>query len=355
MRPLSPSDVLLAQLQTLYGWLQDPSVRHLTKHRREEEQAKGRLPQNVNRNLSAARTKCAQGWGTLLPWERERAVDRLLAAYCRSRASRLGYPDYHKAAEETDKSPYVQVDKLVRAIGVACTRSSSPAALETVQRWAGAFMSAAGLTRVKLERLEPAAQRDLVHEVQVVLAGVKESLHADYPLDDVLLSADDILSRAHDATQPASSRFDKLDNVLYSLIALYHAAPGTEGDVEQLEAARALLSRRMDVGGHPVVLTRRVAEVHFAELSLDQQVAAVQHGRALLFDVCGEYHEQKPLVRASERLDRFFKALQHPELRRRHHPDYSSPPTVAPSWPASIAHGRSDWRISQPRTQQYSL
>ncbi|GAA5836476.1 hypothetical protein JCM9279_000402 [Rhodotorula babjevae] len=355
-RPSNPSEALLGQLQSLYSWVQDPSVRHLTKNRREEEQAKGRLDQKVNRNLSAARTKFVQEWHTLLPWERERAVDRLLAAFCHSRASRLTYPDYHKlnyrslcgaigqlvepqeaelAAEETDQSPYVQVDKLVRAIGVACTSSSSRAALESAQRWAREFMSASGLTRVKLERLEPAARRDLVHEVQAILAGVKESLHAGWSLDNVLLSADAILSRAHDSTQPPSSRFNKLVNVLHSLIALYHAAPDTERDVEQLEEARALLGRRMDVGAHPVVLTRRVAEVHFGELSLEQQVAAVENGRTLLFDLCRAYHEQKRLPDAREPRQ---ASVDRP------------PPLLDPTWPASLAYGRTDWRIATRST-----
>ena len=114
------------------------------------------------------------------------------------------------------------------------------------------------------------------------------------------LSADALLTRAHDTTQPPSSRFDKLVNIFHSLIALYLAAPGTEGDVKQLEEARALLSRRMDVGSHPVVLTRRVAEVHFGELSLEQQVAAVENGRTLLFDLCRTYHEQQRLPDARD-------------------------------------------------------
>lgn len=94
--PDTPSDALLAQLRSLYGWLQDPSVRHLNNARREQEHAKGRLDKNVNRNLSLAKTKCAQEWPSLLPSERERAVDRLLAAFCSSRACRLTYPDYSK-------------------------------------------------------------------------------------------------------------------------------------------------------------------------------------------------------------------------------------------------------------------
>lgn len=94
----------------------------------------------------------------------------------------------------------------------------------------------------------------------------------------------------------------------------------------------------MDVGSHPVVLTRRVAEVHFGELSLEQQVAAVENGRTLLFDLCRTYQEQQRLPDARDlvrpapcsprlvaerldslgtvslQLDRFFKVLRHPQL-----------------------------------------
>ncbi|GAA5933985.1 hypothetical protein JCM3775_002840 [Rhodotorula graminis] len=371
----------MGQLEALFTWLQDPSIRHLNKRSREKEHAKGRLDQNTNRNLSLARTNFVAGWGTLLPWVREGAVETLLAAYCRSRACRTSYSHYDKltyrtlcgpigrfieqreaelAAEENDASPYVQVVELVRAIEVASSYSSSPTDPDAVRLWATAFMSASGITRVKLERLKAEAQRDLVYEVRVVLAGVKECIHAGWSLDRVLLSADIVFSRAYAATQPPSTRFDKLVNILDCLIILYRSSANTAADVEQLEKARALLDHRMPVGVHPVVLTRRVGEVHLAGLPLDQQVAAVENARDLLFSMCREHHEQKPLPSSSVLLEHFFAALQHPELLRGarlglENAAYSSssPPSPAPlvdsTWPAYLAQ-RPDWRL--PRAAQ---
>ena len=62
------------------------------------------------------------------------------------------------------------------------------AAVESVLRWAGELTSASGLTRAKLERLDPAAQHRLVEEVQGILARLKECLYANRSLDYVLVS-----------------------------------------------------------------------------------------------------------------------------------------------------------------------
>ncbi|GAA5892429.1 hypothetical protein JCM8208_005820 [Rhodotorula glutinis] len=297
-----PPDPRLVQLDTAFTWLGDKPLKKITAARRAHARASKLLSQADNRNLTLSRTRCAQVWTAFLPAERERILDSVLAAYCWSRADPSNY-NWDSASEEDDSSPFVQVEALVHAIALAC-----PAQLS--RDWATLFLSTVGMTRCKMRRLEPAAQHEVVYEMQRTLFAVHERLIHGLPVDHVLLTADAVLARAHDLSQPFSARFSKLIDVLDCLVVLYRSSSITTHDAAELEQARALLDRKMPVGGQPVVLERRVAEVHFADLAFEEQVVAVEQARSLLYVVCGQHHAGKGLPDSRDVLDRFFRPLR---------------------------------------------
>ncbi|GAA5836485.1 hypothetical protein JCM9279_000404 [Rhodotorula babjevae] len=321
--------LLLHRLKMLYDWLQ-VRPRHGASQHNEGL---------INVSLGTASSRFVKYWHDVLPWERELAVDRLLAAYCVTRTphddfvwKKLNYKPLRLAVGfkdtpdeksltlmDTRSAPYFQVFDLVRTIHNLCIESRRTDALNSCTSWGTSFLSRAGVTRGKLFRLEPAVQQQVVHEVRAVVNQVSERLRTGSAIDDVLPSADTVFSSAHDSKLHAATRFATFAASLDSLVLLYASSPSSPSD----EAGAALLrdvrrsfEKRMTVVEVPSVVELRTAEVHFTMLSLAQQVQAVATGRAILFQACGQRYTLRDLPDAHQVRAELLGALEHQQLMR---------------------------------------
>ncbi|GAA5892425.1 hypothetical protein JCM8208_005819 [Rhodotorula glutinis] len=325
------ADLLLGHVKSLYYWLQQRPQRGTALG--DDSRAHDH---NINTSLGGAGTRFADNWHVLLPWERERVVDRLLAAYCVTRTphedfvwTKLNYQHLRRAAGfkdipkesvlavmDTQAAPYIQVSNLVRAIRNLCIDSRRTDALNSCTRWEASFLGRVGIMRGKLYRLERAVQERVVQEVHDIFVRVLERLQTGHAIADVLLTADAVLSRAHDSLEHASTRFSTFVSFLDDLVTLYSAFPSHEQDVAALRVIRQSFEERMTIAEVPTVVERRTAEVHFSMLPVDQQVQAVARGRALLYYACRETHAVRGLPDVQQVRAELLNALEHPQLMR---------------------------------------
>ncbi|KPV74058.1 uncharacterized protein RHOBADRAFT_45354 [Rhodotorula graminis WP1] len=324
--------LLSSRATSLYHWLQlhAPSRSDTLSDPTKSREAL------INNSLTGAGTRFAQNWYELLPWQRERVVDRLLAAYCTTRTphedflwDKLNYQQLRRAVGfmeipkesalavmDTQAAPYVQVSNLVRDIRNLCIDSRRTDALNSSTTWEKAFLGPAGVTRGKLYRLERPVSQRVVHEVRELYAQVRKRLPTGDAIDDVLVSADVVLARAHDSLQPASTRFSAFVGFLEDLIKLYESYPAHKADAAALRVVRESFEKLMRVAEVPTVVERRTAEVHFSMLSIDQQVQAVARARALLYHACGQTYALRPLLDVQHVQAELLNALEQPQLMR---------------------------------------
>ncbi|GAA5836481.1 hypothetical protein JCM9279_000403 [Rhodotorula babjevae] len=323
------ADLLLHRLKSLYYWLQQRPHRAnaLSDPSRSRDHS-------INTSLGGASYRFGENWHALLPSERELVVDRLLAAYCITRTpqedflwDKLNYKRLCLAVQskdppkesalavmDTQASPYIQISNLVRTIRNLCIDSRRTDALNSCTTWETAFLGRAGIMRGKLYRLEPTVHRRVVEEVRAVLAQVSERLRTGHAIDDVLLSADAVFSRAHNSFEPASTRFSTFIGSLDSLIVLYTSTSWHDADVAALQVVRKSFEERITIAEVPTVVTQRTAEVHFSLLSIEQQVQAVARARALLYHACGQAHARRELPTAHLVRAELLNAIEHPQL-----------------------------------------
>ncbi|BGP42508.1 hypothetical protein JCM10450v2_006607 [Rhodotorula kratochvilovae] len=302
--PVHPHETLLSQLVALYAWLK-PSA----------------TIDNKRRNIQVAIHNFTTEWPLLLPFEREEAVDWLLGLFCRARATgevdwaELPYSvvcdeiGYHGSDQRNNTNAHTSVGYVARRVdniaGLYRASGLSAADLQVVQQWREDFLSDAGLSREKLQRMDNTMLNAVLSELDDFKDFLRGLAHG-FPLPvSFLPSADTVLIRVHLANQSPEDRFHIFSLFVEHAVNLYkapHVGTGpTRGAASQILAAAETLRQ-----------TRSIH--HFAALPVEQQCEAMQSGRNLLFSACEMYETHGMLPTPSDITQKFFDLLLHPEL-----------------------------------------
>ncbi|GAA5842891.1 hypothetical protein JCM9279_004019 [Rhodotorula babjevae] len=168
--------------------------------------------------------------------------------------------------------------------------------------WEYNFIAEGRVTLVKLLRLGAVKFRYVLAELEATpakLAARRQACESSgFPATRALPTADDLILYAHDALQPASSRFARFCTFIGALVVVYKTAAATRAHdrhaVARLEAVRGSLEIKQQADA-------------FAALPLEFQVSAVVHVRELLFDACKRVQTRRDLI-ISERMVKLLES-----------------------------------------------
>ncbi|GAA5836419.1 hypothetical protein JCM9279_000385 [Rhodotorula babjevae] len=336
--PVTSEDPLLRQVEAIYRSLGNPTTASLKTRKLLEARRRAQVSSSVSRALGVARSMWNRRWALLMPAERARVLVAALRAFCKSRRDPAAY-DWNQldylymlaavgAIDSTceadldwlgpveahkDDAPWLEVRKRVDAIADACSRAA-PDALHRMRHWELDFLGEGGITRLKLRRLKIAEREAVVSEVALILKRVHEHLSSSSSssIDAFLVSADHVFIRAQNKTETPSRRFNILCGFLDDLVTLYSATPSQDDAVAQLSAARGVLERRTHVKRDHGFVDMRTAKASFAELSVAQQVAAIERGRSIVFEACVQHRKTGQPPAVEPLLQKLLEPLHNP-------------------------------------------
>ncbi|GAA5938914.1 hypothetical protein JCM3775_003164 [Rhodotorula graminis] len=331
-------DLLLGQVEAMYRSLANPPTAGLKGSSFDKARSRAQIQHASSKALGVARSLWGRNWAFLVPAERAAVLEVVLRAYCGSRRkpaafdwAQLNYVsvldkiggqnsfyeadlDWHGPAEtQKDDAPWLEVRKHVGAIVDACA-CARPDALNRMRHWKTTFLDEGGITRLKLRRLVIAEREAVASEVELILEHVHKHLSTSTSsaIDTFLPSADAVFARAHRATESDSNRFNVLRGFIDDLVNLYSATSKHADAVAQLSATRDLLERRTHVQQDDGVVDMRTAEASFAKLEVPQQVAAVEQGRNVVFEVCLQHREAGQLPAVEPLINKLLEPLHDP-------------------------------------------
>ncbi|BGP42440.1 hypothetical protein JCM10449v2_006445 [Rhodotorula kratochvilovae] len=325
------ADGLLSQLEEICTWFPSESPPTRTSSSRGRVARAAETPRD---SASAFR----ENWDELLPSERERAVDKLLAAFCELCTSpsvdvqSISYANISEAIGATGplasrrtqahEGAYGRVGEAVEGI-VALYQGGSLYSIHTFSRakevstWAKAFLSAAGFSREKAMRMD-----------------VKGP------------NVDVCIARAEVVAHSPADRMAALRRLLGDFTKLYSPA-----NHFQQSASTSKRSREANTVSSAAAMLRGATPLrHFARLSPAQQYRVVKNARTELFAVCEALRENRGLPDASMIVQTLFHPITHPEL----HEGPESHGEVRPLFLESLAHTATALRqISDRKAQRY--
>ncbi|BGP50594.1 hypothetical protein JCM10450v2_006513 [Rhodotorula kratochvilovae] len=276
---------LLHQLDSLYSWL----IASVSPNAPTERGPLGR-----------ARTLLSRAWDELLPFEREEAVDILLGAYCKSRlapvnvdelnyasiAGDIGYVMSRRRPTGDGKHAHSAISTTALTIGhlyAAYPHGTANAAAAWCQRL---LDPKAGLTAVKLDRMEPGIRDDVVERLDRLEEELMPRSGSSRPLlDPNLLPSAESLLAAELAHQLPEDRFHLVGELLSHLHELYD--PYSSSAATAPPGARDLVLEYAQLGA--VLAAHAEGEdalARFEALHAEKQRGAVVEVRRVLFVAC---------------------------------------------------------------------
>ncbi|GAA5853831.1 hypothetical protein JCM9279_001681 [Rhodotorula babjevae] len=227
-----------------------------------------------------------KGWGILLPWERERAVDLLVSSWCawqvdRSRVDPNAVLSYLSLSNEVKRTISTirksQAEgarhKLLVAGREVVDSSPSPA----VEAWFAALFTTGvqGLTVAKLLRVPQEGWRLILQ----TLEHGQELMREGVPPRRALPSLDLLFDTAHQATQTPTERSEIFHRCINDLLTLCESA---RCSAQVLRAGhKAYVVQRRSV-----LLGQDEARRFQTHLNHIKQAAAVELARTWLFSAC---------------------------------------------------------------------
>ncbi|BGP50617.1 hypothetical protein JCM10450v2_006536 [Rhodotorula kratochvilovae] len=356
------ADGLLSQLEEICTWFPSESPPTRTSSSRGRVARAAETPRD---SASAFR----ENWDELLPSERERAVDKLLAAFCELCTSpsvdvqSISYANISEAIGATGplasrrtqahEGAYGRVGEAVEGI-VALYQGGSLYSIHTFSRakevstWAKAFLSAAGFSREKAMRMDVKGVEALAGALELRQKGLEESGASGFPLPSPrnLPNVDVCIARAEVVAHSPADRMAALRRLLGDFTKLYSPA-----NHFQQSASTSKRSREANTVSSAAAMLRGATPLrHFARLSPAQQYRVVKNARTELFAVCEALRENRGLPDASMIVQTLFHPISHPEL----HEEPESHGEVRPLFLESLAHTATALRqISDRKAQRY--